>query len=251
MRSSIVVFLSKSLRLLCAAALTCAIVPTLAFANTDSMQVFEEDVPFDQVAVQHAAASSPETVIAETEQTPTFFLAQMLETTHTVPMMTAELPLNATNDEHVSADRGASAVVGSFERDGVVYAFEPGGTSVAVVAVDPEKLPLSVLETRDLALPSAVATDDEHTYPVSRIANYAFSSLASAAVMERGVSNGGAIVSIFIPSSVAEIGDDAFVGFDALERIEVAEENHVYGAYDGCLYDAALSCLLLVPMGSR
>ena len=71
----------------------------------------------------------------------------------------------------------ASTVVGSFIHRGIVYAVEPGGGSVSVMAVDPSKLPSDLLEAQTIALPSEVSFEGSAPYAVVRIADLAFSSL--------------------------------------------------------------------------
>ena len=57
--------------------------------------------------------------------------------------------------------------------------------------------------------------------------------------------------SISIPSSVTSIALSAFDGCDNLSQISVSSGNSNYSSYDGCLYNAAGSRLLLVPGGKE
>ena len=118
----------------------------------------------------------PLNLVARAESTATFFLAQTLGSTKSVPVVSAKLPL----DDDLS-------VVGSFEYRGITYAVEPGGGSVAIVAVDPNKLPSDFIEAQTIVLPSAVSIEGADPYSVTRIAEGAFASLtAEASAASRG-----------------------------------------------------------------
>ena len=246
--------------------------------------------------------------VAQAESTRSYFLAQTLESTRTVPIVSANLPLDTgatdvvepvegdgqsgedesgeDSDESdlVSAPIAAeSIVVGSFEYRGITYAVEPGGESVAVVAADYSKLPEEFIDNQVIVLPSMVTSDGMDFYTVSRIADNAFANLtsevASQHVISSGVAEGDAveksalliedreadtvsredaettddetvgITAVAIPASVTSIGDDAFTGADTLQYVVVSEDNPTYSSYDGALYDADQTRLLLIPEG--
>ncbi len=217
--------------------------------------------------------------IAQAESTRSFFLAQTLESTKTVPVVSAKLPIDTSHvistepsdseasgeispDGDAPAEDGAggsdelepatpsvsleSTVIGSFEYRGITYAIEPGGESVAVVAADYAKLPTDFIEAQTIVLPSVTSPDNIDYYSVTRIADDAFASLTSEMVEEdKG------ITAITIPASVTTIEDDAFIGFDTLQYIIVSADNPNYSMYDGCLYDKPMTSLLLIPGGKR
>ena len=201
----------------------------------------------------------PLTVVARAESTTTFLLAQTLGSTKSVPVVSAKLPL----DDDLS-------VVGSFEYRGITYAVEPGGGSVAIVAVDPNKLPSDFIEAQTIVLPSAVSIEGADPYSVTRIAEGAFSSLNGEAARSTGelsdelaageADDGEAdpaadreepigITAITIPASVTTIDDGAFTGFETLQYVIVSVDNPNYSMYDGCLYDKPQQSLLLIPGG--
>ncbi len=125
--------------------------------------IINEDMPLDPVV--------------QAESTRSYFLAQTLESTRGVPMVSAKLPVGGD---------AADEVVGSFTYRGITYAVEPGGESVCVVAADPAKLPTDFLDARTIVLPSATSPDGIDSYSVTRIAEGAFSSMSAASAMHDG-----------------------------------------------------------------
>ena len=214
--------------------------------------------------------------VAQAESTRSYFLAQTLESTRTVPIVSANLPLDTgsadlaepeaegegsssqeeegddgeddpdgedpvelapyEDDSAVSAE---STVVGSFTYRGITYAVEPGGETVAVVAADYSKLPSEFIENQVIVLPSMVTSDGIDFYTVSRIADDSFASIDPE--------EGEGITAITIPASITSIGDAAFAGTDTVQYVVVSEDNPNYSSYDGVLYDADQTCLLLIP----
>ena len=246
-----------------------------------------------------------ESVVAQAESTKSFFLAQTLETTKSVPVVSAKLPLDVSgpssgspaesldpsmgdtssslgdstegSDDGQVAEEGKdldepdlgsggvaaeSTVVGSFTFDGLTYAVEPGGESVAVVAADYSKLPSEQVSESILAIPSVICADGADAHSVTRIADGAFSGLtkevAGAFAIEDGSESSeelegidgeegfAGIVAIGIPASVSSIEDGAFAGSDALQQLVVSDDDPTYSSYDGCLYDSELTSLLLI-----
>ena len=108
--------------------------------------------------------------VARAESTKSYLLAQTLESTKTVPVVSAKLSLQG---------EGPDEVLGSFTYRGITYAVEPGGESVAIVAADPSKLPSDFLDAQTIVLPSVVSFDGIDSYSVARIADGAFSSLTA------------------------------------------------------------------------
>ena len=247
--------LTKPLSFICAALLTCSLMPSAAFAAQDSLSLIPEggqgavriapNVEGDAEEFSHrlsdgspsADADSAATLsgnashangiidqqvalepIARAESTSSFCLASTLESTRSVPVVSAKLPLDngvpssgssygslglsvddpsssgesiegSADREGVGEDEGAdepdrrssissdSVVVGSFEYEGMTFAIEPGGESVALVAVDYEKLPEDLAQKQMLVIPDMVASGGIGSYSVTRIADGALASL--------------------------------------------------------------------------
>ena len=295
MRASAISFSKKALSAFFAAALTLGLLPITAFADdadaarADASASVQEEPIFDgsftegaanpdaqkeAVSTEDAAQVSeaaigdallpaggvidqevaPDTLVAQVESTKSFFLASAMENTRAVPMMSAKLPLGeGIEDALPDADH---VVTGSFTYRGITYAMEPGGESVAIVAVDYDKLPAESIEARIIVLPSVVSADGIDSFSVSRIAKDAFSSLTREAALSTsepvdGSDDQGAlgITAITIPVSVSSIEEGAFAGFETLRYAIVSADNPNYSMYDGCLYDADRQSLLLIPEG--
>ncbi len=147
-------------------------------------------------------------VVAQAESMRSFFLANTAQNTRAIPMVSAKLPLDEdrevfrvdpSGESHRSSTEAseledgscdpafvpsdgvpiadASTVVGSFTSDGITYAVEPGGESVAVVAVGYAKLPQQFIEKQVLVIPGAASPDGVDAYSVTRLAASAFASL--------------------------------------------------------------------------
>lgn len=56
-----------------------------------------------------------------------------------------------------------------------------------------------------------------------------------------------ALREVTIPATVQQIGENAFLGCNAIETFTVASANTAYAAFDGCLYSKDLTTLYLVP----
>lgn len=126
----------------------------------------------------------------------------------------------------------AEPIVGSFTVDGLTYALKDG--AAVLVAVTP-----SVADGADsataVALPAAVNYDDVD-YAVSAVGPYAF-YLSGATSAE-------------LPSSVLDVDARAFRS-SSVQTVAVADGNPQYSSYDGALYSADLSRLLLIPEGRQ
>ena len=153
---------------------------TLAFGLVSSTAFAEEGASTDALTEEAGAVSgriSEDAVldpIARLESARTFFLAETVEGAKAIPMTRAELSLEEGASDDLPVD---STVVGSFVQDGMTYAIEPGGESVALVAVDYGKLPEDVIRRQILAIPDTVSPDGIEAYSVTRIADGAFASL--------------------------------------------------------------------------
>ncbi len=66
-----------------------------------------------------------------------------------------------------------------------------------------------------------------------------------------GAIEGGFLDSIAIPDTVTKIDDGAFSKARYLKAVEVAEGNPTYSSYDGMLFDAERTSLLLIPEGKQ
>ncbi len=255
---------------------------------------------------------SLDTEASQAGSTRSFFLAQTLENTKTVPIVSAKLPLDerdsltlpeegsdssadtgdeigrseatesvdGSEEEDEGAEPGdsalapASVVTGSFLYGAGVYAVDSDEGTVTLAAIDPARL--DATDRGVFAIPSAVFSGSD-VFSVSRIATGCFSAAAQApdaegpqempssdifedaieqqsaeSLLLDSLSTDGSYVSVVgIPSSVREIEEGAFDGCPALTWIEVEVGGVAYSSYNGVLYDADLSSLLLIPEGRQ
>ena len=136
--------------------------------------------------------------------------------------------LAGTTTSIVSADvtlDAADPVVGSFTVDGLTYAVGPDG--VTLVAVD------AVVSDGAIAVPASV-TFNNIAYDVTAVGAYAF-YLSGATSVE-------------LPASVLSVDSRAFRSSD-VGRVDVAPDNPSIASFDGALYSADLTRLLLIPEG--
>ncbi len=126
-------------------------------------------------------------------------------------------------------DEGAMAVYdASIVAEGFRFALVVSDEAMAAVLV-------GTVDAREaMAVPEAVSLGGS-SYPVVR--------------MTAGAVKGGAISSIALPATLGRIDEGAFANAPSLSAIEVAEGNPAYASFDGALYDAALTSLLLIPEG--
>ncbi len=170
--------------------------------------IINEDMPLDPVVRAESSRS--------------YFLAQTLESTRGVPMVSAKLPVGGD---------AADEVVGSFTYRGITYAVEPGGESVCVVAADPAKLPTDFLDARTIVLPSVVSSDGIDSYSVARIAEGAFSNMSIASMTHDGK---GADVQARAETHVPQDGADPNTSDeDSNDPSSDAPVGHDLGAMDG------------------
>ena len=116
-------------------------------------------------------------------------------------------------------------VVGSFTVDGLTYAVIDESTIELVGA--------SEADAGTLMLPESVAYADSE-YTLASIAPYAFYL--------------SGVVSVTLPASVSDVDDRAFRSSD-VASVAVAEGNLTYSSFDGALYSADKTRLLLIPEG--
>ena len=292
MRASVASLSSKLLSVLFVVTLALALVPSVSFAEEGPLDGLSAGTGADAVDIVNEEVAL-DAVVAQVERTKSFLLAQTLESTKTTPVVSAKLPIDGT----LSADGDGTApsdgvgispdstVIGSFTVDGLTYAIEPGGESVAVVAADYGKLPSEQASENILAIPPVVSADGADAYSVTRIADGAFSGLteqaagASAGIegtsdssdgrargLDPSVEGEGAedaeelessegqesftgIVALGIPASISSIEDGAFSGSDTLQYLVVSDDNPTYASFDGALYSADLATLRLIPEG--
>ncbi len=117
-------------------------------------------------------------------------------------------------------------VIGSFTVDGMTFAVADGGT-VELVGVSPGE------GSDALAIPASISFEGVD-YAVSVIGAYAFYL--------------SAIASVELPASVGNVDERAFRSSD-VASVEVDPANPSYASFDGILYDASFSRLLLIPGG--
>ncbi len=224
-RSSVAAFCERSISLLFALALVVGLMPAAAFAvegdgSPDGQPVASADASGQALVADDEGEVSPKdprtedaapegdvtesvarpdvinedvalSTVAQAETTKSFFLAQTLDSTRAVPMVSAKLPIDSgSGDDGASEGDGEdgaeakdgvsseSTVVGSFQHEGMTFAIEADGESVALMAADYSKLPEETIERQVLSIPEAVTPDSIGSYSVTRIANGAFAGLS-------------------------------------------------------------------------
>ena len=183
-------------------------------------------------------------------------------------------------------DSAIEPVVGSFTVDGLTYAIVDEG-QVALVAVSPRTLagglvggsdvafgggstgvpsgedsgsgvpPRSVAEQVPLGAaspspsPEGASSDDAEgdALVLPEAVSYDGSQYSLTAVGPRALA-GCEAGTVALPASVASVDQAAFEG-SPVASVEVAEGNQHYSSYDGMLFDAGLTRLLLVPEGKQ
>ncbi len=147
-------------------------------------------------------------------------------------------------------DATLEPVIGSFTVDGMTFAVMEG-FDVELVGVAPS-ITLSgaaeggVVEgsneslaseagATNLALPESV-TYEGVSYTLASIGAYAFYL--------------SGVTSVTLPASVSDVDECAFRSSD-VASVMVAEGNQTYSSFDGALYDASQSSLLLIPEGKQ
>ncbi len=141
-------------------------------------------------------------------------------------------------------------VVGSFIVDSLTFAVT-GESAVELVGVDPSVTLSGAAEggevegsdedhaseagVANLALPESVAYEN---------ANYTLTAIAPYAFYLSGVTD------VTLPASVSDVDGHAFRSSD-VTNVTVADGNPSFSSYDGVLYDATRSSLLLIPGGRQ
>ncbi len=153
----------------------------------------------------------------------------------------------------VPLDGEGEPIVGSFTVDGLTYAIAGEG-EVALASVDSDAAALAAgpagvygegaadgsgpegsQKPVVLALPESVEYDGA-AYAVVAIGPRAFAGCEADMVT--------------IPATVASVDELALRG-SAIKAIEVADGNPIYSSYDGMLFDADMTSLLLIPEGKQ
>ena len=138
-------------------------------------------------------------------------------------------PSNFINSD-VALD--SEPVIGSFTTDGLTYAVIDG-PYVELVGIASSNA--AGLDDGTLAIPETVSYEGV-LHIVSSIAPYAFYL--------------SGVVSATLPASVSDVDERAFRSSD-VESVTVAESNPFFSSFDGALYDAEHSSLLLIPEGKQ
>ena len=123
-------------------------------------------------------------------------------------------------------------VIGSFTVDGLTYAVTDG-PYVELVGVASGDAAVSGNGT--LVVPETVTYEDV-SHIVSSIGSYAFYL--------------SGVMQVELPASVADVDNRAFRSSD-VESVTVADSNPFYSSFDGALYDADQTSLLLIPEGRK
>ncbi|MCI8341011.1 MAG: hypothetical protein HFJ73_05425, partial [Eggerthellaceae bacterium] len=141
-------------------------------------------------------------------------------------------------------------IVGSFTVDGLTFAVT-GESHVELVGVapsvtlsgaaeggeaeGPDEGHASEASVANLTLPGSVTYSDT---------DYALASIGAYAFYLSGVAD------VMLPASVNDVDDRAFRSSD-VANVTVADGNPSFSSYDGVLYDATRSSLLLIPGGRQ
>ena len=147
----------------------------------------------------------------------------------------------------VDGGEAIEPVVGSFAVDGLTYAIMEEG-EVALVAVPPRTLAGGLVggsagssDSEDVGEPATLALPDAVSYDGT---GYSLTAIGPRALA------GCDAATVVIPASVASVDQAAFEG-SSVASVEVADGNPHLSSYDGMLFDADLTCLLLVPEGKQ
>ncbi len=180
--------------------------------------------------------------------------------------------------ELVDGDEAIEPVVGSFTVDGLTYAIVGEG-QVALVAVSPRTLAGGLVGGSDVApdgdvagspagapsgedsgsgvptspspSPEGASSDDAEgdALVLPESVSYGGSGYSLAAIGPRALA-GCEAGTVVIPASAASVDQAAFEG-SPIASVEVAEGNPEYSSYDGMLFDADMTRLLLIPEGKQ
>ncbi len=175
----------------------------------------------------------------------------------------------ASGKLRVSADVALAAdgaepepVVGSFAVDGLAYAVTGEGEA-ALVAVGSGTLASSLagapsgedsgsgVPTSPLPSPEGAASDESglKALSIQESVEHGGVAYAVASVGPRALAGCDA-ATVTLPATVASVDGSAFSG-SAVAAVEVAAGNSSYSSYDGMLFDADRTRLLLVPEGKQ
>ncbi len=157
----------------------------------------------------------------------------------------AGAPSNFINSD---VARDSEPVIGSFTVDGLTFAVT-GESHVELVGVTP-----SVILSEGSEAAGAEGSDESHTSEAG-VANltlpesvaYADSEYTLASIAPYSFYLSG-VTSVTLPASVSDVDDRAFRSSD-VASVAVAEGNPTYASFDGALYSADKTRLLLIPEG--
>ncbi len=182
---------------------------------------------------------------AEGEEAPSALLASSLMD-GSASVVREDVALAAPED-----DVAPEPVIGSFTVDGFTFAVtDESHVELVGVSADWQQvtdsqegegsgvapmLASGSEESANLVLPEIV-TYEGTTYTLTSVAPYAF-YLSGAA-------------SVTLPASISDVDNRAFRSSD-VANVTVAEGNPTYSSFDGALYDASQSSLLLIPEGKQ
>ncbi len=252
----------------CAVALSAAAIPTIpAVADeptgalvSELAAVDEAGVPefeaapqgVDAAAVLDDGAASGEGASADGTPTLASYLSSgMLR-------VSADVALVDGDDEAVEP------VVGSFTVDGLTYAIVGEG-EVALVAVSPRTLAGGLVggsagsssgadgaegpDADSDAGSDASGAGEPAVLTLPEVISYDGSDYSLTAIGPRALAGCDA-ATVVVPASVASVDQAAFEG-SSVASVEVADGNPDLSSYDGMLFDAEQTSLLLVPEGKQ
>ena len=213
---------------LVAALLSLALIPASALAEGEGARADNDGAvasgsPDQSNASTDSSLGEPQGVSAE----------QDAEGSPVAPMLASGLVGKPNSFINSDVILDSEPVIGSFTVDGLTFAVT-GESHVELVGVS-EATGASEAEADagTLTLPESVAYADSE---------YALSSIAPYAFYLSGVTD------VELPASVSDVDDRAFRSSD-VASVAVAENNPTYTSFDGALYSADKTRLLLIPEG--
>ena len=205
---------------LVAALLSLALVPASALAegegsSTDGAEAVASGLPDQSNASADSSLGEPQEISAE----------QDAEGSPVAPMLASGLVGKPNSFINSDVILDSEPVIGSFTVDGLTFAVIDESTIELVGA--------SEADAGTLMLPESVAYEN---------VNYTLASIAAYAFYLSGVTD------VMLPASVSDVDDRAFRSSD-VASVAVAEGNQDYSSFDGALYSADKTRLLLIPEG--
>ncbi len=210
-------FARKIFACLVAALLSLALVP---FAHAEGTSEADTETVASGSPDQSNASADPS--LGESQEVSA---EQDAEGSPVAPMLASGLVGKPNSFINSDVTLDSEPVIGSFTVEGLTYA--------VIDESHVELVGVSEADAGTLMLPESVAYADSE-YTLSSIAPYAFYL--------------SGVTGVELPASVSDVDDRAFRSSD-VANVTVAEDNQTYSSFDGALYSADKTRLLLIPEG--